>query len=399
MIFVTFTHFYGYKLGIVQNQVSAHPRRLKVDAIDFAGIHLGSLRNLLGRHHLWARSGEIGLSLFWVQSGTMSREKSIIFSLPRNWCSLPGQKSNNKSTGPTYRSYGAGWTQLGAVCWQPTGLMGLVGPAWGCMLATYGPSLGLYVGNLQVLWGLLDQLGAVCWQPMDPAWGCMLATYRSYGACWTSLGLYVGNLWTQLGAVCWQPTGLMGLLDQLGAVCWQPMDPAWGCMLATYRSYGACWTSLGLYVGNLQVLWGLLDQLGAVCWQPMDPAWGCMLATYRSYGLVGPAWGCMLATYGPSLGLYVGNLQVLWGLLDQLGAVCWQPTGLMGLVGPAWDCMLATCRSYGACGAPAWGCMLATYGPSLRLYVGNLYVLWGLLGPAWGCMLATLQVWWGVLDV
>ena len=53
----------------------------------------------------------------------------------------------------------------------------------------------------------------------------------------------------------------------------------WGCMLATYRSYGGCWTvfaSLGLYVGNLQVLWGLLDRL-----------WGCMLATYKSYGALG----------------------------------------------------------------------------------------------------------------
>ena len=62
MIFVTFTHFYGYKLSIVQNQVSAHPRvLLKVDAIDSTGIHLGSLRNLLGRHHLWARSGCISV--------------------------------------------------------------------------------------------------------------------------------------------------------------------------------------------------------------------------------------------------------------------------------------------------------------------------------------------------
>ena len=59
----------------------------------------------------------------------------------------------------TYRSYGGCLTVFGAVCWQPTYLMGVV-----------GPSLGLYVGNLQVLWGLLDRL-----------WGCMLATYKSYG--------------------------------------------------------------------------------------------------------------------------------------------------------------------------------------------------------------------------
>ena len=109
----------------------------------------------------------------------------------------------------------------------------------------------LYVGNLQVLWGLLD-----------PAWGCILATYKSYGACWT-----------QLGAVCWQPTGLMGLdgpslglyvgnRAQLGVVCWQPTGPIW-----------LVGPSLGLYGGNLPALLGLLD-----------PAWGCMLATYRSYG-------------------------------------------------------------------------------------------------------------------
>ena len=193
----------------------------------------------------------------------------------------------------TYRSYAACWTQFGAVCWQPTRLMGLIGPSFEPtgFLGLVGPSLGLYVGSLQVLWGLLD-----------PAWGCMLATYMFYRAL-PSLRLYVGNL----------------------HVLWGLMDPAWGCMLATYsyRSYGACWTqlgaacwqptslmglleSLGLYVGNLQVLWGLLG-----------PAWGCMLATYKSYG-------------------------VCWA---QLGAVCWQPTCLMWLVGP-----------------------------SLRLYVGNLQV-------------------------
>ena len=38
-----------------------------------------------------------------------------------------------------------------------------------------------------------------------------------------------------------------------------------------------------------------------------------MLATYRSY--LDRLWGCMLA--GPPLGLYVGDLQVLW-LLNQL---------------------------------------------------------------------------------
>ena len=163
------------------------------------------------------------------------------------------------------------------------------------------PSLRLYVGNLHVLWGLLY-----------PAWGCMLATYsyRSYGACWT-----------QLRAACWQPTSLMGFVGKLGAVCWQPT----GLM-------GLVGPSLGLYVGNLQVLWGLLG-----------PAWGCMLATYMSYG-------------------------ACW---TQLGAVYWQPTCHMGLVGPS-------------LGAVCWQptCHMGLVGPSLGLYVGNLQVLCGLLDPA-----------------
>ena len=71
----------------------------------------------------------------------------------------------------TYRSYAACWTELGAVCWQPTGLIGPVGPSLGLyvgnlgLIGPVGPSLGLYVGNLQVLCGLLDR-----------AWGCMWAT-------------------------------------------------------------------------------------------------------------------------------------------------------------------------------------------------------------------------------
>ena len=395
----------------------------------------------------------------------------------------------------TYRSYGGCWTAFRAVCWQPTGLMGVVGPSlglylgnlqvlwglfdrlWGCMLATYrsyggcwtvfgavlgvvGPSLGLYVGNLQVLWGLFDRL-----------WGCMLATYRSYGGCWTVFG-----------AVCWQPTGLMGLLDRLWgcmlatygsyggcltvfvAVCWQPtglmgvagpslrryignlqvlwglLDRLWGCMLATYRSCEGCWTvfgavcwqptglmrvvgpSLGLYVGNKQVLWGLFDRL-----------WGCMLATYRSYGgcLTGFGAVCwqptgLVGVVGPRLGLYVGNLQVLWGLLTVFGAVCWQPTGLVGVVGPSlglyvgnlqvlwglfdrlWGCILATYRSYGGCltvfGTVCWQPtgLMGVVGLSLGLYVGNLQVLWGLMGvvgPSLGLYVGNLQVLWGLMGV
>ena len=51
------------------------------------------------------------------------------------------------------------------------------------VLGHVGRSLGLYVGNLQLLWGMLDGV-----------WGCMLATY-------SSLLLPVG----------WQRTGLGGL--------------------------------------------------------------------------------------------------------------------------------------------------------------------------------------------
>ena len=152
----------------------------------------------------------------------------------------------------TYSSYGACWTELGAVCWQPTALMGHV-----------GRSLGLYVGNLQLLWGMLDRAWELCvgnlqllWGMLDGVWGCMLATYSSYGACWT-----------EFGAVCWQPTALMGHVGRsFGAVCWQPT----ALMGHVGRSFGAvCWQptalmghvgrSLGLYVGNLQLLWGMLN--------------------------------------------------------------------------------------------------------------------------------------------
>ena len=62
-----------------------------------------------------------------------------------------------------------------------------------------------------------------------------------------------------------------------------------------------------------------------------------------------------------NLELYVGNLQGLRtevltsnrGVWVQLGAVCWQPTGLkdgsldvkQGCLGPTWSCMLATYRA------------------------------------------------------
>ena len=102
----------------------------------------------------------------------------------------------------TYRSHGEWWTAFGAVFWQPTDLVGVA-----------GPSLELYVGNLQVWWRLLDCI-----------WGCRLATYRSLGPLGPSLGLYVGNL-AAFGAVGWQPTDVVGVAGP----------------------------SLELYVGNLQV--------------------------------------------------------------------------------------------------------------------------------------------------
>jgi len=99
---------------------------------------------------------------------------------------------------------------------------------------------------------------------------------------------------------------------------------------ATFCCAGLCLQKKGIlktYMPNLQVLWGLLDTVWGCM---LDLVWSCMLAAYRSQG----------------------------ACCTQLGAVCWQPTGLMGLVGP-----------------------------SLGLYVCNLQVLWGLLYPAWGCML------------
>jgi len=70
----------------------------------------------------------------------------------------------------------AWWNGFGAVCWQPTGPICVLGRVWGCRLATYGSPRGL----------------------LERIWGCRLASYRSYGACWNGFG-----------AACWQPTGLM----------------------------------------------------------------------------------------------------------------------------------------------------------------------------------------------
>jgi len=178
----------------------------------------------------------------------------------------------------TYRSHGACWNGFGAVCWQPTGLMGRV-----------GTGLGQYVGNLHVLLVVLE-----------PVWGSMLATYRQLATC-----MFYGVCWSQLGAVCWQPTGRMGrvgtglglYVGNLYTGLMGVLEPVWGSTLATYMSYRAVWGSrlatYRQYVGNLQVLCGVLEWV-----------WGCMLATYRSYG-------------------------ACW---NGIGAVCWQPTGRVGRV-------------------------------------------------------------------
>ena len=73
-------------------------------------------------------------------------------------CALLGRVSGCMLA--SYRSYAPCWTGFGAVCWQPTGLMRY-------LCTGFGPGLGLYVGNLQVLWALLGRV-----------WGCMLATYK-----------------------------------------------------------------------------------------------------------------------------------------------------------------------------------------------------------------------------
>ena len=155
----------------------------------------------------------------------------------------------------TYRSCGFAGPTLGLYVGNLQVLFGLLDLHVGnlqVLSGVAGPPLGLYVGNLQVLWGLLDRLGAVCWQPTG-----------LIGVAGPPLGLYVGNLQV-----------LSGLLDRL-----------WACMLATYRSYGGCWTAFG-----------------AVCWQPTGYMIGAKWVAQQSSGI---------------RELYVGNLQVLSGMLDR----------------------------------------------------------------------------------
>ena len=96
----------------------------------------------------------------------------------------------------TYRSYGGCWTAFGAVCWQPTSLVALLDPVLGLyvcqptnLIRVAEPPLGLYVGNLQADGSCWTAFGAVCWQPtsllglLDRLSGCMLGTYMSYWGC------------------------------------------------------------------------------------------------------------------------------------------------------------------------------------------------------------------------
>ena len=233
----------------------------------------------------------------------------------------------------------------------PTGLY--VGNLQVLWAVSWQRPFGLYVGNLQVLWALLG-LSGYCWHLQGLYVGNLQVSWGLYvrPALW---GLYVGNLqvlWAVLGvcwqpthrAVCWQPTGLMRPVlatysFTIQAVCWQPTGligllgtySLWGCMLATYRSYGPCWNPLGLYVGNHGV-----QPVMAVCWQP-TALWGLYVEPTASLALyVGNLQVlCPVCWAYSPLGLYVGNLQPLWrsvGTYSPHGAVCWQPTALMGPV-------------------------------------------------------------------
>ena len=265
------------------------------------------------------------------------------------------------------KSCGARWSEFGAVCWQPTCPMGhidvgrfeavcwhyggVLGLLCGCMSAwrvlsyeacwksfggcmrCVGRSLGLYVGNLQVLWGVLERV-----------WGCMLAPYKSYGGCWSGFGV-----------VFWQPARLMG---HVGAGV--------GCMLATYRSYGACWNGFGCMLATYR-------SYGA-CWN----GFGCMLATYRSYGACLNGFGAVpmgLVGTGPCCN---GFWTVCWqptGLhaacWNGFGAVGWQPTGPICVLGRVWGCVLATYRSHGEFGIVCWQTtgLIRRVGADLVLYV------------------------------
>ena len=109
---------------------------------------------------------------------------------------------------------------------------------------------------------------------------------------------------------------------------------------------GCVGATLGLNVGNLQVLW--------VCGASLGLYVGNLGNLHVLWGLLEPVWGWqpagLIGSVGASLRLYVGNLQVLWGVFEPVWG--WQPKGLMGCVEPVWGGMLATWAtymSYGLC--------------------------------------------------
>ena len=218
---------------------------------------------------------------------------------------------------PTGLNYAAFCAELGALCWQPRGLLGElravcwqptgpkspVGPSLGqqptSLMGPVGPSLEVYVGNLHVFWILLGPV----WTELEG----MAATYRFHRACWTELGGCMPAY-----SACWKPpASLVGLLDR-----------AWGCMLATTEFGAVCrqhtglMESLGLLGGNLHVL-SCWTEFEAICWQPT--------------GLLGPV-GLSLGCWQPT----VRNLGACW---TELGAVHWETYGFL------WFGAVSSCAS------------------------------------------------------
>ena len=152
----------------------------------------------------------------------------------------------------------------------------------------------------------------VLWRLMNGLWGCRLATYMSYGGCWTAFG-----------AAGWQPTCLRTAF----AATYSSYGSCWTAFGATYRSYGGSQT--GLFGRSNGGCWTAFGAVGLAFFYLLDALWGCLLATYRSYGLWGlldGLWGCRLATY-----------RSYGGCWTAFGAVGWQPTSLMGVAGwPLW---------------------------------------------------------------
>ena len=244
----------------------------------------------------------------------------------------------------------------------------------------HGWRVGLYIGNLQVLWGMLERVWGCM---LERVWGCMMATYRSYGACW---GVFGAVYWSEFGAVGWQPAGLMGHVGAGLGLAWRcrlPRERVRGCILATYRSYGACWGRFGAVGWQPTSLMGLLErvlwlyvgkscgarwsQFGAVCWQPTCPMGNIDVGRFEAVCWhYGACWGGFVAVCRH------GECCLMKPVGRVLGGVCWQPWGVLEGV---WGYMLATYRSCGAC----W--------TGLGLHIGNLQVSWWV----WDCVLANYR--------